>query len=176
MVVALYSGVKNRYNDNVSLRGLLKSCDVIEVLEKLYSGKPFPSYFKLNEKMRDLRNYIENTNLAEDWKKELKAIKSIYCLNIHDEHKVYIGSAYNDNGCLLKWWKDYFDTLHGRNTELKESFRTHNGDDDYFLNNFFFSILEIFPNTISDKYVIERERHWIFVFNYRVLRCGYNRN
>ena len=159
---------------NFTLRKFLDRCEVIEVLDKPYSGKRFPGYFNINEKMSDLMNYLQNTNLGEDWKKELKAVKAVYCLNNHKEHKVYIGSAYNDNGCLLKRWNDYFNTLHGGNVELKKLFEEHEKDSNYFLDNFYFSILEILPNTVTDEYVLEREHHWMSVFDSRNPKVGYN--
>ena len=126
--------------------------------------------------MSDLMNYLQNTNLGEDWKKELKAIKAVYCLNDHKDHKVYIGSAYNNNGCLLKRWNDYFCTLHGGNVELRKLLKEHGNDANYFLDNFYFSILEIFPNTVSNEYVLEREHHWMSVFDSRNPKVGYNKN
>lgn len=167
---------KNAQGYNFKLHTFLDRCDVIEILPKPYSGIPFPGYFNLNEKMRTLMHYIDDTNLGEDWKNALKAVKAVYCLNNHDENKVYIGSAYNDNGCLLKRWKDYFDSLHGYNVELKSLFEKHKGDKDYFLDNFYFSILEILPTSVSDEEVIKREHHWMDVFNSRDSKCGYNKN
>ncbi len=167
---------KSAQGYNFTLRTFIDRCEVIKVLDKPYGGKPFPGYFNINEKMSDLMNYLQNTNLGEDWKKELKAIKAVYCLNNHKEHKVYIGSAYNNNGCLLKRWEDYFHSLHGGNVELKKLHEEHGENVDYFLNNFYFSILEIFPNTVSDEYVLEREHHWMSVFDSRNPKVGYNRN
>lgn len=167
---------KSAQGYNFKLSTFLDRCEVIEVLDKPFGGKPFPGYYNLNEKMRDLMNYIQNTNLGEDWKKELKAIKAVYCLNNHDEHKVYIGSAYNDNGCLLKRWEDYFNINHGGNVELRKLFETHKNNPDYFKDNFYFSILEVLPTSVSDEDVIKREHHWMEVFNSRDPKCGYNKN
>lgn len=167
---------KNAQGYNFRLQTFLDKCEVIKVLDKPYGGKQFPGYFNINEKMSDLMNYLQNTNLGEDWKNELKAIKAVYCLNDHNEHKVYIGSAYNDNGCLLKRWNDYFHTLHGGNVELKKLLQEHGNDANYFLDNFYFSILEIFSNMVSDEYVLEREHHWMNVFDSRNPKVGYNKN
>lgn len=167
---------KSAQGYNFRLRTFLDRCEVVKVLDKPYGGKQFPGYFNINEKMSDLMNYLQNTNLGEDWKKELKAIKAVYCLNDHKEHKVYIGSAYNDSGCLLKRWEDYFHTLHGGNVELKRLLEKYGNDKNYFLENFYFSILEIFPNTVSDDYVLEREHHWMDVFQSRNSTVGYNKN
>lgn len=73
--------------------------------------------------MRRLKTYILKTSLGEDWKANLRAVKAIYCLNNHDEHKVYIGSAYNNNGCLLKRWEDYFENFHGSNVKLEKLYK-----------------------------------------------------
>ena len=58
-------------------------------------------------------------------------------MNNHDEHKVYIGSAYNNNGCLLKRWEDYFENFHGSNVELEKLYKDKNKDENYFLDNFY---------------------------------------
>ena len=97
-------------------------------------------------------------------------------MNNHDEHKVYIGSAYNNNGCLLKRWEDYFENFHGSNVELEKLYKDKNKDENYFLDNFYYSILEVLPNTISNNYVQEREEHWMDVFNSHDPKSGYNRN
>lgn len=167
---------KSAQGYNFKLSTFLDRCEVIEVLDKPFGGKPFPGYYNLNEKMRDLMNYIQNTNLSEDWKKELKAVKAVYCLNNHDEHKVYIGSTYNDNGCLLKRWEDYFNSSHGGNVELRKLFETHKNNPDYFKDNFYFSIIEVLPTSVSDDEVMKRENHWKDVFNSRNPKCGYNKN
>lgn len=167
---------KNAQGYNFKLSTFLDRCTVIEILPKPYSGKPFPGYFNLNEKMRTLMHYLDDTNLGEDWKNALRAVKAVYCLNNHDENKVYIGSAYNDNGCLLRRWQNYFSSLHGGNVELKALFEKHKDDKDYFLDNFYFSILEILPTSVSDGEVLKREHYWMGVFNSRNPKCGYNRN
>lgn len=160
---------------NFTLETFLDRCEVIEVLEKEYGGKPFPGYFNLNIKMRELLNYLNNANLGADWKSKLSAVKGIYCLNNHAEGKCYIGSAYNDNGCLLKRWKDYFNSLHGGNVEFKKLKEAH-PDDEYWLDNIHFSILEIFPDSVDDNYILDREHYWMGVFNSHDPRCGYNKN
>ncbi|MFU2363395.1 MAG: hypothetical protein ACM67R_06255 [Clostridiales bacterium] len=161
---------------NFKLSTYLDRCYVIEILPKPYSGEKFPGYMNLNEKMRRLKTYILKTSLGEDWKANLRAVKAIYCLNNHDEHKVYIGSAYNNNGCLLKRWEDYFENFHGSNVELEKLYKDKNKDENYFLDNFYYSILEVLPNTISNNYVQEREEHWMDVFNSHDPKSGYNRN
>ena len=150
---------------------------VKQILPKRYGGKPFPGFNNVkNINMRELINYLTKTNYGDSWKVALKNVKAVYLLNNYDEGKVYIGSAYNDNGCLLKRWNDYFDTMHGNNKDLKKLYEAHKGDDDYFLDNFYFSILEIFALTTDKDTIIDREHHWMDVFTSRDPRRGYNNN
>ena len=50
---------KSAQGYNFKLSTFLDRCEVIEVLDKPFGGKPFPGYYNLNEKMRDLMNYIQ---------------------------------------------------------------------------------------------------------------------
>lgn len=172
--------VNDKKNDRgryvYNLKKWINSAIVYEIKAKKDTGEAFPGYYNLNEKMNDLMFYITNTNSGKDWKDKLQAVKAIYCLNNHDEHKVYIGSAYSSNGCLLHRWEDYFETCHGGNVELKKLFKMHGNDKKYFLENFYFSILEIFPDSIDDDYVHKREEHWMDVFNSHDPKVGYNKN
>ena len=156
------------------LSRFINSAEVVEILPKKYGGEPFPGYGKVHIKMRELKECLESTYRGEDWRSSLSAVKAVYCLNNHDEGKVYIGSAYNENGALMKRWTDYLETSHGNNVELRKLRK--NKSEDYFLDNFYFSILEVFPTTTDKDAVIDREHHWMDVFNSRDPNAGYNRN
>lgn len=158
------------------LKNFIDRCEVIEILPKVYGGLPFPGYEMICEQMGTLMNYINNTHLGEDWKNKLKAVKAVYCLNNHAEGKVYIGSAYSNQGCLLKRWEEYFNTKHGWNKGLLKLFEEHKDNPKYFEDNFYFSILETFPVTTDDNTIIDRENHWKKVFNSNDEQSGYNHN
>lgn len=160
---------------NFKIETFLDRCEVVEILPKTYGGKKFPGYANVCVKMRELSNYLNNTHIGEDWKNKLSAVKAVYCLNNHDENKVYIGSAYNKNG-LMGRWQNYFDTSTGGNVELKKVLENHKDDANYFLDNFYFSVLETFSLTASDDEIISRESYWKDVFNSRDSKQGYNKN
>lgn len=161
---------------NFLLSTYLKKCEVLKILEKEYGGKQFPGFENICENMRMLMTYLNEGHLGETWKLKLGSVKGIYCLSNHDEGKVYIGSAYNKTFGMMKRWEDYFKSFHGQNVELEKLFKRHENDENYFLDNFYFSVLEVFPENIEQDYVIKREHHWMDVFNSRNSKSGYNRN
>lgn len=174
-VVFRYRRKQGALGYNYTLRHVLPECEVLKILEKPYDSVPFPGFMNLNEKMRNLKNLIENKHSGSEWKEKLRSVKAIYCLNNHAEGKVYIGSAYGNGGCLLSRWEDYFENFHGGNVGLKALFQKKG--EDYFLDNFYFSILEILPQTATEEEVLPREKHWKKVFNSSEKGgFGYNHN
>lgn len=159
-----------RYQYHLST--MLDRCIVVEILENEYGGEPWCGYDNLCVNMGTLMDYLTKKSMGKEWRRALSDVKAVYCLNNHDEGKVYIGSAYNDNGCLLKRWEDYFKTIDGGDKDLIELRKEH--DDKYFLDNFYFSILEVFDKKTNDNTIIKREYHWMKVFNSTNKKCGYN--
>jgi len=154
---------------------LLEYCAIYKVLDKEYSGKAFPGLLKLKVNLKELINYTTNDLVGEDWKLALSSINAIYCLNNHKVGKVYIGSSFCNKSCLYKNWEDYFTDSEGNKSEINKLKKVHGSSGEYFLNNFYFSILEIFSVTVDKNTIKERENYWIDVFNSRNSKQGYNR-
>lgn len=162
-----------------NLRHFLNSCSIISILEKEYGGKPFPGYENINEKLGDLIDIITSKSRGKDWRDKLSSVNAVYCLNNHKEGKAYIGCSYNQGNCLMQRWDEYFTTLDGGNVSLRKLSQMINEDNSekvehYYKENFYFSILETFPSNTSKDYIINREEHWMDVFNSR--KKGYNNN
>ena len=79
----------------------------------------------------------------------LSSVNGIYLIRDKSSGKLYVGSAYGEDG-LYGRWLNYAHNGHGGNKELK-------GLDP---NQFEFSILEIIPPTSSAEEVIHRENRW----------------
>ena len=83
----------------------------------------------------------------------LSATKGIYLISDTKTGKLYVGSAYGEDGIWGRW-KDYARTKgHGNNKTLKELIQNDKG----YGNNFKFSILMLLPNTITADQAIKKE-------------------
>ena len=87
------------------------------------------------------------TNLT--WIKALSSVNGIYLIQDTLSGKLYVGSAYGEQGIYGRW-STYAQNGHGGNLELQSLDSS----------NFVFSILEIVPATTTVDGVIEYENRW----------------
>ena len=97
-------------------------------------------------------------------------MQGVYLLTNNDTGELYVGSAYGENNFWQRW-VEYIETGHGNNKEFKNLKKENNNE---FLNNFTFSILEIFKNTTDPEEIIRRESYWKNILRSR--EFGYNAN
>lgn len=127
----------------------------------------FKGYDKVKLPFWKFKYIFENNDI--EWKKALEKVKAVYVITDMETGELYIGSAYGNEG-LWERWQKYAQNLTGGNKKL-ESIKKDKGDE-YIINNFQFSIIEIFDTKTNDNYVIEREEFWKQVFN--TYDCGLN--
>jgi hypothetical protein len=84
----------------------------------------------------------------------LSVIKGIYLISDTKTGKLYVGSAYGEEGIWGRWKKYVSTNGHGDNKTLKELIK----DDPTHGNNFQFSILMLLPRTITADEAIKKER------------------
>lgn len=125
-----------------------KDKDVIE-LKAHVPNEQFYSYDKIQLKYYTMEAIINNPEANKDWYTALSSVNGIYLIRDIKSGKLYIGSAYGENGIWGRW-RTYAQNGNGGNLELM------NIDP----NNFEFSVLEIISSVISIDYVIERENRW----------------
>lgn len=132
----------------------------------------FPGYDKVSLKHKDLQQIISNNEPI--WKNALSKVKGIYVITDCSNGKLYIGSAYGDNGGLWQRWSNYahFDNLTGDNKDFNQLVKDKGKD--YIIKNFKYSIIEIFDMKTNDSYIINRESYWKKVFESR--NFGMNNN
>lgn len=124
---------------------------VVEIHPGLHY-RQFTDYSDFILSFKELREIIEKQ--YHDWKKMLSATKGIYLIGDSKSGKLYVGSAYGEDGIWGRW-KDYVKTHgHGNNKTLKELTKS---DSDY-ANNFRFSILMLLPSTITPDQAIAKEK------------------
>ena len=125
--------------------------EVIEI-QKGLSDKPFTDYFSFILDFYDLREII--TEEYKDWKQMLSATKGVYLISDTLTGKLYVGSAYGENGIWGRWC-DYVRTNgHGGNKSLKELVASKKD----YAKNFRFSILMLLPSTVTNREAIEKEQ------------------
>ena len=100
---------------------------------------------------------------SPEWKTALSNIKGVYCITDKATGKLYIGSASADNEGLWQRWSQYadVDNLTGGNKTFED---LKNSGADYIIDNFTYSILEIFDMRTKRSDIIHREEYWKRVF------------
>lgn len=98
---------------------------------------------------------IIDSNISK-WRDKLSACNCIYVISDNKSGKLYIGSTYNKEGIWGRW-KDYAQTGHGGNVELK---KLMDEDPNYAKDNFTWAILQTLPLDIKDEEAIKIETLW----------------
>lgn len=134
-----------------------------EVYELAPSTKlgAFPGYNNVLLTHKDLQTIINME--APEWKTALSCVKGVYCITDTSTGQLYIGSASGDAGGIWQRWSSYadVDNLTGGNKTFEE---LKNSGSDYIIDNFTYSILEIFDMRTKREDIIHREEFWKKVF------------
>ena len=98
-------------------------------------------------------------NEDKEWRSKLETCNCIYLILDKKTGKQYVGSTYRDKQSKYSgiWgrWKEYAETNgHGNDVNLKE---LYDNDNTYPVQYFQWSILEILPLNVTDRFAIERE-------------------
>lgn len=128
-----------------------------EVYELAPSTKlgAFPGYNNVLLSHKDLQTIVRME--APEWKTALSSVKGVYCITDKATGRLYIGSASGNASGIWQRWSAYgdIDNLTGGNK---------NFDADYIIENFTYSILEIFDVKTKREDIIHREEFWKKVF------------
>ncbi len=125
--------------------------EVIEIHPGLHY-KQFTDYFDFILNFDELKEIVKNQ--YSDWKKVLSITKGIYLISDTKTGKLYVGSAYGENGIWGRWSNYALTNGHGNNKLLKELIDF----DPTYGNHFQFSILMLLPRTITADEAIKKER------------------
>ena len=100
---------------------------------------------------------------APEWKKALSNVKGVYCITDKSTGQIYIGSASGNSEGIWQRWASYaaVNNLTGGNKTFEELKRRGDG---YIIDNFIYSILEVFDMRTNRDYIVRREEHWKRVF------------
>ncbi|MGK0388820.1 MAG: hypothetical protein ACI94Y_001552 [Maribacter sp.] len=109
-------------------------------------------YFEFILKFQELKEMI--LNQYKDWKRMLSITKGVYLINDTQTGKLYVGSAYGEQGIWGRWSKYVSTRGHGNNKTLKQLLIL---DKDYAIN-FRFSILMLLLKIITPDQAIAQEK------------------
>lgn len=124
--------------------------EIIEIHPGLHY-KQFTDYSDFILSFSEL-NEIVNNQYA-DWKKMLSVVKGVYLIHDTSSGKLYVGSAYGEDGIWGRWRNYVLTKGHGDNRLLKELLV----NDPLHGNNFTFSILMLLPRTVTPDEAIKKE-------------------
>lgn len=149
---------------------ILDDLEVLEVLPTAYDGVDFPGYEKVSLSFSQLESILNCRK--KDWVAALENQKGVYLIVDKSNGKMYVGSAFGDNGMLFDRWQSYIKTGHGYNVELLRIISLHGID--YARQNFQYNILENFNSRVDSNLILKRESWWKSVLLTR--NFGYNIN
>lgn len=153
-----------------SAENMIENIEVAEILPNIYEPIKFSGFENVHLPFKTLKSMIDGVRYA-DYRAALSGVKGIYCITDTRNGKLYIGSASGKDG-ILQRWNDYKTSFTGGNKGLKELLE--NESEDYFIENFTYTLLEIFPKNIQPAHIYTRESYWKEVFKTRIF--GYNKN
>lgn len=155
----LYSNVQKQLNP-----------EVYEVAPSTKIGN-FPGYNNVLLTHANLQAIINND--APEWRQALSKVKGIYVITDKSTGQLYIGSACGNNEGLWQRWVNYanLNNLTGGNKIFEDMKKGGKG---YIINNFTYSIIEIFDMKTDKYYILERENYWKNVLQTRVYGMNCN--
>lgn len=124
--------------------------EVIEIHPGLHY-KQFTDYTDFILSFSELKEIVNNQ--YADWKKMLSVVKGVYLINDTSTGKLYVGSAYGEDGIWGRWRNYVLTNGHGHNRLLKELIV----NDPSHSHHFRFSILMLLPRTVTPDEAIKKE-------------------
>lgn len=152
------------------LMGKIDDFIVQKILEEKYLGEQFPGCENVNISFYRLQQIVFNR--IHDWKEQLSSVKGVYLITDTKTAKLYVGSAYGEEGIWGRWTNYANTNGTGGNKDLKKIIKD---DEDYAKNHFQFAILDYYKRSISDDEILARESFWKEVLQSRG-DLNYNNN
>lgn len=127
-----------------------KEMEVVQIHPGLHY-RQFKDYFDFILNFSELKEIVKNQ--YPDWKRMLSATRGVYLINDTKSGKLYVGSAYGEEGIWGRWRRYVQTNGHGDNKALKNIIK----DDVNYAENFQFSILMLLPSTVTSDEAIRKE-------------------
>lgn len=132
----------------------------------------FPGYQNVRLRHHELQRIIRNDEPS--WKDALSSVKGVYVITDLSDGRLYVGSASGEASGLWQRWSGYahLNNLTGGNKEL-EQLRTELGGE-HIIDNFQYSILEIFDPKTKAETIVMRESFWKLALDSRKHGMNWN--
>ena len=132
----------------------------------------FSGYQNVRLTHRELQRIIANDE--PNWKDALSSVKGVYVISDLSDGRLYVGSASSEANGLWQRWASYahLQDLTGHNKEL-ERLKEDLGDA-HIIDNFQYSILEIFDPKTRDATILQRESFWKKALDTRLHGMNHN--
>ncbi len=142
-----------RWENAISWHQWIKNEMEVQEISPGFHYKRFTDYSELILDFKELQEIV--IEQYQDWKTVLSAVKGVYLITDKKTGKLYIGSAYGEDGIWGRW-KEYVVTNgHGGNKSLKVLL---DEDWEYASKYFQFSILMLLPKTTTAEEAIKNEQ------------------
>ena len=177
LVIKFHKGFRNGI---VLAKNIIDELEVIEIWnpEKSLAETAFPGYKNIKISFKDLKKKLD---ASDEWRTALKSRKGVYVISDKETGKLYVGSAYGDDGILGRWRAyvtsgyDKHEVENGKYPNKKLEELVNEKGMAYIEKNFQYALLETFTDDVSDEYIIDRESYWKEVLLTRG-DFGYNAN
>ena len=114
----------------------------------------FPGFKAVNLPQDELELIIQKS--LDSWRTALSNVAGVYLISDTTSGKLYVGSAYGEQG-IWQRWSSYADNGHGGNIELQKLLADEGAE---YAKKFRYSILEISDLHASRDDILKRESHW----------------
>lgn len=140
-----------------SLQGSLVNPIVYELAPDTKLGA-FPGYQNVLLRHSEMQLIIKNAEPS--WRNALANVKAVYVITDTSNGRLYVGSASGEADGLWQRWTAYANVnkLTGGNIKLEALLAEHGSE--HIVNNFQYSILEIFDKKTRDDTILQREKFW----------------
>lgn len=141
-----------RWRNPISWHQWIKNEMEVHEIRPGLNHRAFTDYFEFILDFQELQEIV--TRQYSDWKRMLSATKGIYLITDSSTGKLYVGSAYGENGIWGRWCNYVAQQGHGGNKVLRQLVDS----DPQYACNFRFSILQLLPSTVTPAQAIVMER------------------
>lgn len=136
--------------------------EVYEIAPNVKLGH-FPGYQNVSIKHKELQQIVARNEPS--WQQALSNVKGVYAITDLSDGRIYIGSASGNTHGIWQRWSSYANVEDptggnkGFNCLVQDMGTAH------IINNFKYSIIEIFDTKTKMDIIIERENYWKSVFD-----------
>ena len=139
----------------INLENQIDRFAVSEIPPEPYAGRRFPGHDWLEIGFAELEALIRADR--PDWRGALEHTKGVYLTTNTRTGRLYVGSAFCDQG-VWACWGAYVDTGHGGKVEIRALLDGRGLN--YCRAHFRFALLESYAACTADNAVLVRENHW----------------